>query len=368
MDCVILMQPIIILKEMISMTKHKWRLVILVVFLLAALHSGLTAKAASRRAVDDRVEQVLKANKVNGIVLVDGTAKHPHVISNRVVSNQQQVVKPTRLIPIASFQKLMTGIAVEDLVMAGKLSLATPLVKYLPQVGNADQVTVEKLMMHTSGLVNSTTPLQRPLRGEKAQLKYSLNGCRSNGKFSWHYADLDYVLLAKVIHQASHQSYRRYLLTRVVRPAGIKLKFYDQVKKDQVTLAIGKQRTWKKLQLAMSTELGAGDVLCTPVDYWRFYHQVLLDNPDLLKQFLAKKNPTGAETYFGGTYIEAPYLHANGYLAGYSCSFYSNYESKRTLMFFANNVSYKKLRTLNSQLHHAYFGDYLEEQATINGN
>ena len=70
----------------------------------------------------------------------------------------------------------------------------------------------------------------------------------------------------------------------------------------------------------------------------------------------------------GGTYIEPPYLHVNGYLAGYSCTLYSNYQQKRTIMLFANNLSYAQLRAINSQLYHAYFGDYREEQATINAD
>ena len=92
----------------------------------------------------------------------------------------------------------------------------------------------------------------------------------------------------------------------------------------------------------MSPELGAGDIFCSPNDYWRFYNRVVLGNPDLLASFLAKRDPTGAETYFGGTYLEGPYLHANGYLAGYSCSLYSNYHRQQTMMFFANNISYHR--------------------------
>ena len=37
-------------------------------------------------------------------------------------------------------------------------------------------------------------------------------------------------------------------------------------------------------------------------------------------------------------------------------------------MLFANNLSYAQLRAINSQLYHAYFGDYREEQATINAD
>lgn len=325
-------------------------------------------KAATRSTtVEGDLQKVLKENNVNGIVLIGRKDdKQPQLISNQTTTNPQQVVKVNRLIPVASFQKLMTGVAVERLIQEGQLSLDTPLSKYLPQIPLAKQVTVEKMMMHTSGLSNQPTPLKRPLCGETAQIKYALRGCQSNGNFTWHYTDLDFIILAAIIHSASHQSYRHYLTKHILGPVGVHVKFYNQVKPKQVTQAVGKKRTWLRLQLAMSPELGAGDIFCSPEDYWRFYNRAVLGNPDLLKRLLDKKDPSGAETYFAGTYIEAPDLHANGYLAGYSCSLYSNYQQQRTMMFFANNISYHQLRTLNSQLYHAAFGDYREEQATIN--
>lgn len=323
----------------------------------------LTAHAAS---VDQRLRRMLRDNQVNGIVLVNGTAGRAHVISHREVTDRKQMVRANQLFPVASFQKLMTGVTVERLVQSGKLSLNTPLSRFFPQIPLADQVTIDRMMKHTSGLVNQPRPLKRPLRGERAQLRYALTGCRSTGDFTWHYTDLDFILLAAVIQQTTHQAYRSYLSHQVLQPAGVHVRFYDQVKRSAVTPAVGGD--WANLYLTMSPELGAGDIFCTPQDYWRFYNRVLLNDPALLDRFLTHKGKQGAETYFGGTYIEPPYLHVNGYLAGYSCTLYSNYQQKRTIMLFANNLSYAQLRAINSQLYHAYFGDYREEQATINAD
>lgn len=347
--------------------QDKWWLVVTLVVLLVISLAVPPARAATfSPAAQANLKKVLKKNNVNGVVLVGRRTNQPQVISHRTTTNPQQVVSADRLFPIASFQKLMTGVAVEQLVQTGQLNLSTPLSDYFPQIPLAGQVTVDRMMMHMSGLGNQPRPLKRPLSGEKAQVQYALRRCRSNGDFTWHYTDLDFIMLAAVIRSVSHHSYRQYLTKQVLAPAGVRVKFYNQARPSQVTQAVGKGRTWSKLQLAMSPELGAGDIFCSPNDYWRFYNRVVLGDPALLTKFLAKRDPTGAETYFGGTYLESPYLHANGYLAGYSCSLYSNYQRQQTMMFFANNISYHQLRALNSQLYHACFGGHREEQATIN--
>lgn len=199
----------------------------------------LTAHAAS---VDQRLRRMLRDNQVNGIVLVNGTAGRAHVISHREVTDRKQMVRANRLFPVASFQKLMTGVTVEQLVQSGKLSLNTPLSRFFPQIPLADQVTIDRMMKHTSGLVNQPRPLKRPLRGERAQLRYALTGCRSTGDFTWHYTDLDFILLAAVIQQTTHQAYRSYLSHQVLQPAGVHVCFYDQVKRSAVT---GRTSTWQ---------------------------------------------------------------------------------------------------------------------------
>lgn len=300
---------------------------------------------------------------MNGIVLIDGQAHNPRVISNRTVNDPQLIVKGDRLFPIASFQKLMTGIAIERLAEQGKLSLATPLSRYWPAIPHGRQISIQRLMMHTSGLTNQEAPLTRPLGGEKEQEHYLLHHYRSSGHFTWNYADIDFSILAMIVRRVSRRSYRSFLNQQILRPAGVQVKSYQQVRPGQVTRSGG---DWGQLQTAMSKELGAGDVFCTPQDYWRFYQRAFLEQPHLLRRFIAQHGPAGKETYFGGTYIEPPYLHANGYLGGYSCTLYCNYRTQQTIMLFANNLSYSQLRSLNGQLYHAYFGDYREEQSQIN--
>lgn len=349
------------------MSKHGLRTLFLVLsvslgcFLRPTLVWAQVATPAQREAV----QHLLLQKHVNGLALINGPGDHPEVVSNQVTRDSQQVVRTNRVIPIASFQKLMTGVAINQLVLSGKLALSTPLSAFYPQVANGSQITIGRLMMHTSGLRNVPGKLAAPLEDEAAQRQYMLKHYRSTGKFSWCYSDVDFSFLAAVIHRTTRQSYQNYLADKVSRPLGVRVEFADHLTNGHwVTQAMGKKQGWSTLQKRMSKELGAGDILCTPVAYWYFLYRGVLDNPTMLAQYTNRQ--AAGETYFGGAYIEAPYLHANGYLSGYSCTFYSNWESRQTVMLFANNLSYHELRVVNSQLVHAYFDDHRTEQKQIN--
>jgi CubicO group peptidase (beta-lactamase class C family) len=349
------------------MSKHGLRALLLVLsvslgcFLRPTLAWAQEATPTQKAAV----QRLLRRKHVNGLALINGPGDYPEVIGNRVTKKPRQVVRPNRLIPIASFQKLMTGVAVNQLALSGKLALSTPLSAFYPQVANGSQITIGRLMMHTSGLRNVPGKLAAPLKDEGTQRRYTLKHYRSTGKLRWCYSDVDFSFLAAIIHQTTEQSYQDYLADKVLGPLGVRVTFADQLKNGhRVTQTMGRKQGWSTLQKRMSTELGAGDILCTPVAYWHFLYRGVLDNPTMLAQFTNQQ--AAGETYFGGAYIEAPYLHANGYLSGYSCTFYSNWESRQTVMLFASNLSYHELRAVNSQLVHAYFNDHRTEQKQIN--
>lgn len=349
------------------MTKHGLRTLFLVLcisvgcFLQPTMAQAQMATPAQRAAV----QRLLRRKHVNGLALINGPGDRPEVVSNQVTKDSRQVVRANRLILIAFFQKLMTGVAINQLVLSGKLTLSTPLSAFYPRVANGSQITIERLMMHTSGFRNVSSKLAAPLKDEGAQRRYTLKHYRSTGKFSWCYSDVDFSFLAAIIYRTTRHSYQDYLADQVLGPRGVRVKFANQLKNGhRVTQVMGRKQGWSALQRRMSTELGAGDILCTPVAYWHFLYRGVLDNPTMLAQFTNRQ--AAGETYYGGAYIEAPYLHANGYLSGYSCTFYSNWESRQTVMLFANNLSYHELRTVNSQLVHAYFGDHRTEQKQIN--
>lgn len=305
--------------------------------------------------------KILQTDGINGLVMVSGPGNHPFVLENRVTRNPHRVIEQDRLVPMASFQKLITGVCIQQLITHHQLALNTPLSRYFPQVRNSRQVTIQRLMTHRSGLqAGQKTSIQAPLMTERAQQRYTLAGLRSTGVFKWHYSDLDFMTLAAVISRVTGQSYQCYVENHLLKGADLHhgMAFYDQIKSlNQVTLPFNRQVTRRQLLTTLSKEYGAGEMLTTPMAYWRFVTRVLLANPHLLNSFTSQQT-TGAESYYGGIYIKRSMIHANGCLAGYTCTFFTNYRTHQTLMFFSNNLSYNGLKEVSSALYHSYFGGY----------
>lgn len=57
---------------------------------------------------------------------------------------------------IGSITKIFTAITVFQLIEEQKLTLQTPLSQFYPKIKYADQITIENLLSHTSGIFNIT--------------------------------------------------------------------------------------------------------------------------------------------------------------------------------------------------------------------
>lgn len=343
-----------------------WKRIILIISLVSVgIMIPRTSLAARQPPVTNhhtqrQLKKIMKTDGINGIVMVSGRHNRPIIISNQVTKDSREVEKPNRLVPVASFQKLITGLCIQQLIDNKKLSLATSLGRYFPNMINSGQVTVQRLMTHTSGLQQSKSPLIHPLVTEQQQQAYALSNMRSTGKFSWHYKDLDFSVLAALINWTSKESYQKYVNRHLLIPNHLhQTLFYNEVKSAaNITQPMrSSHMNWQQMMLLMSGEYGAGGMLSTPNDYWKLLTKVFLDNPRLLKEFIAQRT-NGSESYYGGVYIAQSMVHANGYLGGYACTFFANYKTKQTLMVFSNNVSYKGLKMLSANLYHQYFGGH----------
>ena len=77
-----------------------------------------------------RLKGILRKNKVNGLILINGNSNssHPEVITN--TPNFTSVkIKATHFFPIASLQKGLTGIAVYYLIKTKKINFADCKIK-----------------------------------------------------------------------------------------------------------------------------------------------------------------------------------------------------------------------------------------------
>ncbi len=131
---------------------------------------------------------------------------------------------------LGSMNKMFTATAILQLVGEGKIDLAAPLGKYLPDYPNHDlaaKVTIRHLLTHTGGTGDIFTPEYDKHRLDTRTIAdyLKLFGSRAL-KFEpgsqWSYSNYGFILLGAVIEKVSGVSYYDYVRKHVFEPAGMR--------------------------------------------------------------------------------------------------------------------------------------------------
>ena len=134
------------------------------------------------------------------------------------------------LFRIASHSKTFTGVAVMQLVAAGKLRLDDTIGQHISELkksGIAD-VTVRQLLSHTGGVIRDGDDadwweLRKPFPDRKELLRIA----RKLGKVlepntEFKYSNIGFSLLGVIIENAAGESYRSYVTTNIINTLGLK--------------------------------------------------------------------------------------------------------------------------------------------------
>jgi len=123
---------------------------------------------------------------------------------------------------LASNSKPITAIAIFKLKEQGRLSLTDPITKFFKNVPtDKSQITISDLLTHTSGFPHVYVAegiVDRDAAVKKAfetPLQYkTVDG--------WHYANLNFTLLAAIVEVASGRSFEDYVRREIFGPAAMK--------------------------------------------------------------------------------------------------------------------------------------------------
>lgn len=123
---------------------------------------------------------------------------------------------------IGSMTKQFTAAAIMRLSQDGRLDVADPLGDHLPGVpADKRSITIEHLLTHTSGLLDSLGSDDEPLTRD-AFLRQALGSeLRSEPGTTYLYSNVGYSLLTAVIEEASGQDYEAYLAEHLFTPSGM---------------------------------------------------------------------------------------------------------------------------------------------------
>ena len=130
---------------------------------------------------------------------------------------------------VGSMNKMFTGLAVTQLVEAGKIRLDDKIETYLPDYPNkevASKVTIHQLLTHTGGVGDFGGDFKQDrnaLREPKDYVaRFGNHGLSFEPGAKWEYSSYGYDLLGRIIEIASGQSYYDYVREHIFKPAGMK--------------------------------------------------------------------------------------------------------------------------------------------------
>jgi len=221
-------------------------LLMLALLTLAVLLPGVSAGAMPTRnsstdfaAIDAYIDGQMRDLRIPGLALaiVQGD-QIVHLKGFGSAGPGGRAVTPQTPFQLASLVKPMTGVAIMQLVEAGKIDLDAPVQRYLAWFRVADeaasaQITVRQLLYHTSGLPG-TLGMEYALSGDdrvdalearaRALRAVSLN--RPVGA-TYEYSNAGYQILGLIIQEVSGQSYEAYMREHLFTPLQMQQTFTD---------------------------------------------------------------------------------------------------------------------------------------------
>ena len=265
--------------------------------------------------LEARMRDAASNDQFAGTVLV---ARDGHVLFRKAygLADREQGIAntlPTRF-RMGSMNKMFTGVAILQLVEAGKVDLMAPLATYLPDYPNRDvatKVTIHHLLTHTGGTGDIFGPDFEAHRNELRTLAdyvklYGERGPEFEPGSTWTYSNYGMVLLGVVIEKVTGQSYYDYVEERVYEPAGMTATGSLPEAEEVPDRSIGYTRPLGSTKWARNTDslpyrgTSAGGGYSTVEDLGRFA-QALLGH-ELLSPESTELLLTGKVDAFGGKY------------------------------------------------------------------
>ena len=307
----------------------KTRMVLAILMTLASFSEvhGQTLDKAKLEQFFDRLSEKKKA--MGSLVIVkDGEVVYSRTIGyGQIDGAEKKPLTAASRFRIASITKMYTAAMILQLVDEGKLKLTDTLDKFVPQVPNAEKITIAQILAHRSGIPNvrreqnaqgnvNMTPITKDeilALIVKAAPKFE-----PGTKFL--YSNSGYFILGLIVEKLTGKSYAEALEERITSKIGLKDTYIAtgniDVSKNEALTYIHFGREWEGVRETHPSILfGAGAIVSTPRDMARFI-EALFDGKIVSKESLdlmkTMRNDYGfgmeAYSFAGKTF----YGHAGG--------------------------------------------------------
>ncbi|PST85177.1 serine hydrolase [Pedobacter yulinensis] len=268
--------------------------------------------------IADFVQRLHKRSGFNGNVLV---AKKGRIIFEKAIGwadyLHRDSLKINSEFELASVTKTFTGVAIMQLVEAGKLSLDDNVKKFYPDFPY-EGITVRLLLSHRSGMMNyvyfadrkeiwpdkkkpmSNQDVMKLLAVHKPQ-RYAAPDTR------FHYNNSNYMVLGAIIEKVTGKTYAEYMMENIFKPAGMKnthvysTTVYPKIPVD----VVGHDRTWRYsvVQNFLDGPVGDKGIYSTIHDLVLYDHALkkgrLLSKKSLDSAYVGRNKPINGHFNYG---------------------------------------------------------------------
>ncbi|MES2446188.1 MAG: serine hydrolase domain-containing protein [Bacteroidota bacterium] len=221
---------------------------------------------------------------------------------------------------LASITKTFTGVAIMQLIEAGKLNLTDDVKKFFPNFPY-DGITVKMLLSHRSGMMNYVYFIDDIWRKEKKDMKKGISNqdvlqviaekkpnpyAKPDNRF--HYNNSNYMVLGGIIEKVSGKRYSQYMMENVFKPAGMKnTHVYSKAEYEKIPVdVVGHDRNNFKYSVAqnfLDGPVGDKGIYSTIHDLVLFdkylKNERLLTNKSLDSAYVGRNKPVNGHFNYG---------------------------------------------------------------------
>lgn len=301
-----------------------------------------------KHSVQDNIQTYLEKQSFNGTVTIIKKDKpflnlaqgYENFKGTKLLNNKSMFL-------IGSANKMLTGAIVYDLVKAKKININAPVNQYIANFGHAD-ITINDLLKHESGIEKYNHELQ--FSGLDGSVNNIINGSFNPGfHHRFFYCDANYILLAKIIENVTHQSFEKNITSKIFKPLKLNNSmFYNNAKLNRYAvdgMIIDKGQLKQTQPYGLDKFYGAGNIYMSSADFAKVIHSYVQRN---YFNFTQAKLPK----YEYGYYNKNGFKRTRGYFFGSEVIAWFNKD--KVIVLSSNKVDtsdYKKNEKLVKEIY-----------------
>lgn len=260
--------------------------------------------------LDSLVSRYARLNRFNGSVLI---AKGGNILLNKGYGYRNVASKITNdensIFQLGSITKQFTTAVILKLQQEKKLNVKDKLSKYFPKFPKGDSITIEQLMLHTSGIYSYTsdskfmeTEVSKPANREKMMALFKDKPLDFSPGKGWNYSNSGYSMLGYIIEKVTKKPYEQVVRQYIFSPlqmthSGFDFTHLQAPEKTTGYFKIDNKSADTAPIVDSSVSFSAGAIYSTVGDLYK-WHQAL-ENYTILSEADQEKAYTPVRNHYG---------------------------------------------------------------------